>query len=397
MAFGVLQEYYITHETFEDKGNVAAIGTTATVSCVKKINHGIANAYNTSKGLMYLLLPLQFVFLLAFPGFRRLSPVLGLVLLCSALLGSSWAKSTTALIATQGVLYALGGTMTYAPTVLYLDEWFVRRKGLAFGIMWAGTGTAGVVVPFVMSAALKAWGPNVTLRAWTVAVFLCTSPTLYFVKPRLPPFRSRRFDFSFLISPDFIIFEAGNIVQSLGFFLPLIYLPTYARSIGSSNIASTSTLVAFNVASVIGCICVGVMVDRFHVTIPIAISAIGSSIAVLVLWGLSSSLPLLITFSLIYGLLAGGFSSAWPGVMHIVCGKTARAEPTLVFAFLAAGRGIGNIVSGPISGALLNSGSMHGAAGYSGEYGSLILYTGIATLLGGVSFLGRLKPGLLTI
>lgn len=287
--------------------------------------------------------------------------------------------------------------MTYAPTVLYLDEWFVRRKGLAFGIMWAGTGFAGVVVPFVMSAALRAWGPATTLKAWAIAVFLFTAPTLYFVKPRLPPSRSRRFDFSFLLSPDFVIFEAGNIIQSLGFFLPLIYLPTYARSIGSSNIASTSTLVAFNIASVVGCIGVGFMVDRFHVTIPIAISAIGSSIAVLVLWGLSSSLPVLLTFSIMYGLLAGGFSTAWPGVMHIVVGKTARAEPTLVFAFLAAGRGIGNVVSGPISGALLKTASLHGTAGYGGEYGSVILYTGIATLLGGVSFLGRYKSGLLFI
>ena len=49
---------------------------------------------------------------------------------------SSFASNTTQLIATQGVLYALGGCLTYAPTVQFLEEWFVRRRGLAFGIMW---------------------------------------------------------------------------------------------------------------------------------------------------------------------------------------------------------------------------------------------------------------------
>jgi hypothetical protein len=39
-------------------------------------------------------------------------------------------------MATQGVLYAIGGSIAYAPCVIYMDEWFVKRKGLAFGIMW---------------------------------------------------------------------------------------------------------------------------------------------------------------------------------------------------------------------------------------------------------------------
>ena len=40
------------------------------------------------------------------------------------------------MIVTQGVLYALGGTLLYTPTVTFLDEWFVKRKGFAYGIMW---------------------------------------------------------------------------------------------------------------------------------------------------------------------------------------------------------------------------------------------------------------------
>ena len=53
-----------------------------------------------------------------------------------ALVASSFSSHVAHLIITQGVLYAVGGTLLYCPTILYLDEWFIRRKGLAFGVMW---------------------------------------------------------------------------------------------------------------------------------------------------------------------------------------------------------------------------------------------------------------------
>lgn len=60
----------------------------------------------------------------------------GIPLLSGSLLAASFANSVSQLIAFQGVLYAIGGNMLFAPTVNYLDEWFVRRKGLAVGVMW---------------------------------------------------------------------------------------------------------------------------------------------------------------------------------------------------------------------------------------------------------------------
>lgn len=40
----------------------------------------------------------------------------------------------------EGVLYAIGGSLLYSPAMFYVDEWFVKKKGLAFGVMWAGVG-----------------------------------------------------------------------------------------------------------------------------------------------------------------------------------------------------------------------------------------------------------------
>jgi MFS family permease len=53
-----------------------------------------------------------------------------------ALALSSFSTTTTGLIISQGVFYGLGASVAYAPTIIFMDEWFARRKGLAFGIMW---------------------------------------------------------------------------------------------------------------------------------------------------------------------------------------------------------------------------------------------------------------------
>ena len=45
---------------------------------------------------------------------------------------------------------------------------FVRRKGLAYGVAWAGTGFGGSATPFILDWLLGAYGPRTTLRIWAV-------------------------------------------------------------------------------------------------------------------------------------------------------------------------------------------------------------------------------------
>jgi hypothetical protein len=42
----------------------------------------------------------------------------------------------THLILSQGVGFGLGGCLAYTPSILFMSEWFCKRKGLAFGIVW---------------------------------------------------------------------------------------------------------------------------------------------------------------------------------------------------------------------------------------------------------------------
>lgn len=72
-------------------------------------------------------------------------------------------------------------------------------------------------------------------------------------------------------------------------------------------------------------------------------------------------------------------------------GQSRSIDPSMVFVLLAAGRGIGNVVSGPLSEVLVKGRPWLGdaGAGYGSGYGALIVSTGVSALLGGGSFLGR--------
>lgn len=116
-AYGIFQEYYSSNAPFEGERNIAIIGTCA-------------------MGFMYLSAPLVFGVLAWYPKTKRPCILIGLITMCLSLGLSSLSTTVPQLIASQGVMYALGGALCYSPTITFLDEWFVQRKGLAFGIMW---------------------------------------------------------------------------------------------------------------------------------------------------------------------------------------------------------------------------------------------------------------------
>lgn len=193
--------------------------------------------------------------------------------------------------------------------------------------------------------------------------------------------------------------QTGNVIQGFGYFLPTTYLPSYSTSAaGLSQTTGTLLVALFNATSVFGGIIFGALCDRFAVTNIMLLSSVGSALSVFLFWGLASSpssssypqaaIALLVLFSTIYGFFAGGFSSTWSGVLVQIKRDSPSLETGLLFGLLAGGRGIGNVISGPLSSALIQRGGIGSEGlGYSTEYGTLILFTGITALLGGWSWM----------
>ncbi|KAF4310953.1 mfs monocarboxylate [Botryosphaeria dothidea] len=422
IAFGVIQEYYESPASglVGDKGSVPIIGTTTT-------------------GILYLSSPLTFTLLTLHPSLRHWFGPIGLVITSASFFASAFVVHIGQLIALQGVLAALGTGLLFATSTLCLDELFARRKGLAYGIMWAGKSATGVGLPFAIQASLDKFGHRTTMLGWAFAVTIITAPLLFVLRPRRAtsssspsPTTSRDQDSrtasSIYTSPSFWALQTGNVLQSLGYFLPAAYLPSYAtRALALPARTGTLLLALLNATSVPGGIVLGMLCDRPRMTRrALLVSSLPSAVAVLCCWGLAgpsspsaesqertaavdapiaretvpvlgnaisfslvlrqqeansiyntggsggshgsdSGVALLVVFALCYGFFAGGFSSTWSGVLRELQRENPRLDTGLVFGLLAGGRGVGNVVSGPISVALMaaREGKVMGSGGSS--------------------------------
>lgn len=265
--------------------------------------------------------------------------------------------------------------------------------------MQAGSGVAGVVFPFLIKFGLSNFSFRTTIRAWAVIMVLLVGPFLPFVKPRVPVAgthapRPQQISFKFLRSKVFLIFQIGNLLQSLGYFAPSLYLPTYARMVvGESGIGTTAPVTSMNAGMVIGFLLIGLLIDRWHVANVLFLAAVGTAFGVFVVWGLSISLPPLCIFALLYGVFAGSSSATWPGIVKAVRQADEAAPTGIVMGILAAGRGIGSIACGPISQALIQENwpwtGKSAAMGYGTNFGVLIIFTGVTAIFGALGFGAR--------
>jgi MFS family permease len=144
--------------------------------------------------IMLMGSPLISLLIQRFPFLRRPGGCVGLAIMFAGLIAASTTDSAKVVLWTQGVMYGVGALLVYFPAMFLIDEWFVERKGFAFGISWAGTGVGGATTPFLLQWLLDAYGHRTTLRVAAGIVVRCSWIFLENVKVCecvLTPYRSR--------------------------------------------------------------------------------------------------------------------------------------------------------------------------------------------------------------
>ena len=90
------------------------------------------------------------------------------------------------LILLQGVGVGIGGSILYIPVIRLVPEWFQERRGLAGGIIFAGTGVGGFAFPFLINYLLDKVGLRWTLRIWAIGTSVCSAVALLGIRSRFP-------------------------------------------------------------------------------------------------------------------------------------------------------------------------------------------------------------------
>lgn len=88
------------------------------------------------QGLAYLLTPVVIGLMFACPWLQCWLATIGLVMMCLSLAAASYATTIAQLALTQGVMYGVGGCLAFTPAIIFTSEWFVKRRGFAFGLVW---------------------------------------------------------------------------------------------------------------------------------------------------------------------------------------------------------------------------------------------------------------------
>ena len=263
-----------------------------------------------------------------------------------------------------------------------LSEWWVARKGMAFGLISAASGAVSVVLPFILEVLLRKYGYRTTLRASAVAMLVLSGPLLPFIKGRLPPAERSvlaRTNWSFLSRPLFWVYASATLVQGFGFFIPPVFLPSFATATGFSPLQGAVLLRIMSVAKVIGQFAVGYLSDgKVPVGLLTSSCCFGAAFAAYVFWGLGHTVTLLVIFSMVYGFCGFGF-----GTLRVAMGRAVSDDGSAMvamysmFVFL---QGVGLASTGPISATLL-AGDVHKHKYGSDRFKGLVFATGGASLV----------------
>lgn len=211
-------------------------------------------------------------------------------------------------------------------------------------------------MPPLLPGLLEKYGRGLTLRILSFVTAFLIILVLPFLKPRLPEgqvrgprpgsSRAHREDEAsnapssirgglagWLLVSDipFQLSILATTVQALAYYLPVLYLPSFASSLGLSDSTASLTVALLNGSSLFSRITFGLLSDRLSPLMLGFLAAIGTSVATFVLWGVvaqqvASQLKGLIIFGLVYGASAGGWTSLFVGFVRRVASTSVHSR-----------------------------------------------------------------------
>jgi MFS family permease len=235
LSFGVFQDHYSRLPAFKDSPYISVVGTSAS-------------------GISYLGAPVVIPLIRRWSRYRTQMILVGWPLCIAGLIAGSFADRLSTLILTQGVMYGIGFIIFYYPILSMVDEFWVRRRGMAYGFLCSASGVSGAVTPLVLQALLRRFGHRTTLRAVAVMLVVLTGPLIPLLKGRVGQQHnvSLRTDWSFLKKRLFWTYSLSNLLMGIGYFFPSLYLPSYASSIGLGSTKGALLLALMSVSQVAG-------------------------------------------------------------------------------------------------------------------------------------------------
>jgi MFS family permease len=283
---------------------------------------------------------------------------IGGVLISAGFFLASFSTELWQLYLTQGVITGAGYSFTYIPAVAVVGPWFKKYRALALGIAVAGSGLGQFVISVVTGTLLERFSWRTTLKILALIEISGLTICSLIIRRKTPLLNENKIctsvnrkSFHHFTDQNFNCLYFSGLLVTLGLFIPFTYLPSYAIQYGISKASAVFLLSMTGIASASGRVLTGYLADKLGKLLMLQVCYICGSISTFC-WLFCYNLNSLLLFGCFYGFFIGGVISLMPSVATDIYGTGKIAS---MLGILYTSTAVGNLLSSPIGGFLLQS------------------------------------------
>ncbi|KAI8942348.1 hypothetical protein NX059_000424 [Plenodomus lindquistii] len=351
-CFGVLQEYYSTHQLSDrTPDEIAWIGSLAAFI---QFSGGAIGGPIFDRYGAWLLRPATLIY------------VFGLMMV-------SISSEYYQFMLLQGVVMGSAVAFLQFPAFAVVAQYFDKKRAAALGLMVSGSSVGGVVFPIVLSKLLNdstvTFGWSIRIIAFVMLPFMMFACVV--IKPRVPSRKTTFFIGEAWNSPKYVLIITAFFFMMMGMWTPVFYIPTYAVYRGMSTTLAAYLLAIINGSSTFGRIIPGFLADKLGRQNMYAFAGIATGIMVFCINQPTTNTGIIV-YAVFFGFTSGTIISAASAAISFC-----TADPRNIGTYMGMGMGVAAfaaLVGPPINGALIHR---------YGGFAQASIFSGVMSVFGG--------------
>ncbi|XP_036147224.1 monocarboxylate transporter 10 [Monomorium pharaonis] len=320
-------------------------------------------------------------------GIQTTTFVGGAIASVGLLLSSLLTDKVELLFLTYGVMYGLGASLAYTPSLAILGHYFKKYLGLVNGIVTAGSSIFTTLLPSLMEFLLRRLGLEGTLRSLAILTATIMACAILFKPiPLILPQRNESYEtksirkrlkefvnVSIWKKKRYVVWASSIPLALFGYFVPYVHIGKFV-AMTFKDADSKLPVMCIGITSGIGRLIFGYIADLPKVNRIFLQQISFISIGILtMLLPVTKSFIILLTISLGMGLFDGCFISLLGPIAFDICG---RSGATQAIGFLLGMCSIPLTVGPPIAGLLYD---------HTGTYNLPFFLAGIPPIVGALT------------
>ncbi|KAF4450391.1 hypothetical protein F53441_6515 [Fusarium austroafricanum] len=359
-SFGVLQEYYMTHQL---KGHSAdQVAWIGSISTFIQFALGVLSGPMFDRYGSWILRPAAVTYVFA--------------TMMTSLCTEYWH-----FMLAQGILMGIAMAFLQIPAFAAVSQYFDKKRAAALGIAVSGSSIGGVVFPIALSKMLNdsSLGFGWSIRVMGFVMIPLMTFSCIAVRPRLPSRKTSFFLPAVFKDPLYLLVIGSLFFLFIGMFAPLFFIPTYAVSRGVNPTLASYLLAIINAASTFGRIIPAILADKYGRLNMYSLGGLSTGVVILCM-NEAKSTAALVVYALAVGFTSGTIISGGAAAFTLVS-KDARSNGTYMGMGMAIGS-LAALIGPPVNGALVDR--------YGGFF-QVSVFSGVMCLLGGcIAAIGKM-------